>query len=248
MITENLTKELKMQNRLYVLPVGETISAAWQKVKGTKGPVWGAIGVLLLVSFGIGILEGVANSILPLSQSIISIIGQIIIGLMQMGILYIGIKRAFDLSVSWDMIFHAFEFNMALKILGLYLLESLIFLPIVLIFMAALFISHEAIIGGALISVGLFTIGILLCIYIAIRLYPAMAFVLDKSANPIQALKWTFKATRSNFWPLFGIFLSQILVIVLSVLTLGIAFIWSLPWIVILFGETYKRLLVNLEN
>jgi uncharacterized membrane protein len=69
-----------------------------------------------------------------------------------------------------------------------------------------------------------------------------MAFVLDTVTGPWEAIKQSFAITRHNFWRLCFIYLLVLLIFLGSILTLGIAFIWTIPFMVILYGVCYKNL------
>ncbi len=231
----------------YVLPIGDTISSAWEKVKGTKGSVWAAIGVIILFTIGFAIIQAVTKAVFPQLGSIINFISQVILGLMQIGIFYIGIRRALDSPFSWDMIFRVFDFNITLKIIGLYILEVLAFIPVAALCLIGAAISNSTISGAVIIAAVLFIIAIIAGIYLLVCLYPAMAFVLDKEFNSWHAFKSSFTATRGNFWSILVLLVFQTVIIAISIFPLfGIGLIWSFPLMIILFGEIYKRLLVNI--
>ena len=75
-----------------------------------------------------------------------------------------------------------------------------------------------------------------------------MAFVLDKKANPWQALKLSFRATRSNYWPLLGLVMVEFGIVIASALSLGIGLIWTAPLLLILYGMVYKKLSLNIPK
>ena len=64
-----------MPNTTYVLPINETLATAWHKVKGAKGSVWAALGIIFLIGFGLGLIQCVIKaavlSLLPLTSFIV---------------------------------------------------------------------------------------------------------------------------------------------------------------------------------
>ncbi len=233
---------------LYVLPVGETLGNAWDKVKGSKKSFWAAFIILFIIAFGIGILQGIAKGMSPGLGFIVGIVGQIIIFLMQIGLLYIGIQRAFDLPITYTQLFRAFDGAIALRAIGLYILQVIIFIPPFIAIFIGVFLgaATRGSTLGSIISVLLCLIGTIGLIYLSIRMMMGMALILDKGLNPWKAVKASFHITRSNFWSLLGILFLQFLIVFISLIPMGIGSIWTMPFMFILYGVMYKKLLVNL--
>lgn len=241
-----------MPETTYLIPVWDTIGAAWRKVSGTKGSIWAALIVLVLISVVLFALQALISHIVPALDPVTGIIIQAINFLLQMGILYIGIQRAFDLPITYRLMFRNFQHPLWLKVIGLYILQILIFLIPVLIFFIPLI--FKAVAGNEPsmlpfpVSLLLYLIGIIAIIYLAVRLSLSMAFVVDKQYGPVQAVKASFQATRSNFWRLVAIMIIQIFIILISAIPLGIGLIWTIPFAYIIYGIVYKNLLLNVHN
>lgn len=231
----------------YLIPVGDTISTAWEKVKGSKGSVWAALGIFFLIMIGFGILQAITKPT-PILMNAIMVIGQVIQYLLQMGLIYIGIKRAFELPVSYQLMFRTFESDVTLRIIGLYLLEMLIFIPFGIIGVIGYLIGISSIPFGGLICFLLIILAVLGTIYVSIRISLSAALVLDRKLNPWSAIKKSFEATRSNFWRLIGILIIQVLILILSIIPLGVGLIWSLPFILVCYGVIYKNLSINISS
>jgi len=232
----------------YLLPISETISTAWYKVYGAKKTIWFAIGIFTLIVIGLSLLEGISKAILPVLGTIINIITQVIIFLLQVGLLYIGILRARDSSIHYKQIYRAFEAKMALKVIVLYVLKTLVLLPAILIAVIPTILTQhtQPSDGVKLITVACYLVSFIIGVYLYVRMVLSMGLVLDKETNPWDAIKMSFRATRENFWRLFFISLIQLLIVVISIIPLGLGLIWSIPFALILYGVVYNRLLVNL--
>ena len=85
-------------------------------------------------------------------------------------------------------------------------------------------------------------------IFLGVRFYFGIAFVLDKKFNPWRALVASFKVTQANFWRLVVISLLQMGLVVIAALLLGIGLIWALPFCFILYGVLYQILANGLFN
>src|SRR3990167_3668367 len=114
----------------YSLPVLETISEAWQKTYGAKGTFVIAIIILVAIILVFEIILYIILYSVPENMAatyhLINLIYTIVTLLLQTGIIYIGLKRAFDLPISYSMIFRAFETNLAFRIIIATFLQMLI--------------------------------------------------------------------------------------------------------------------------
>lgn len=236
-----------MDNRI-VLAVGETLGAAWDKVYGAKATIWAALGILILIAVGFGIIRFVGEHIPSESAAlivggIVGLIAQVIQVLMQYGLYYIGIRRGADQPISYDMMFRTFTWDMIWRIGVLLLLISLIiYLPVGIIVGAFYLLSNVTVMPG-LFYVGC-VIGFILLFYIGIRLGMSLGFIFD-GAGPWEAIKLSWLVTKDNVLPLLGITIISFVLIAISAIPLGIGLIWTLPWGVILYGVIYHRLKMN---
>lgn len=241
-------------NTTYEIPITDTIQVAWQKVSGSKGIIWAFASIMFVAWIAFALLNSLLFSNAHTLNYIFDVIIQIIVLLFQIGILNIGIQRAFDKPLDISQGFKAFNLKTAFRIIGLFIIQFIIFVPLTTLILLPVLVSTAvirlALPGGIMsfIFTLILSLFLLITLYLAMRLWPAMAFVIDKNAGPLQAIKLSFEATRNNVWRLFVIFVVQAVVLVLSFLTLGIAFIWTFPFIIILYGLIYKRLLVNAED
>src|SRR3990167_2732083 len=240
-----------MENNIYLLPIIETISTAWQKVKGSKATFLASIAIVILIKIAFIWLSHMTIS-LPIVNIIITIIDVVIYLLLIAGLLYLGIRRAFGLPITYPMMFTTFRTEMALKVIGILLLKLIIiaipvFLTLLLsILLTAIFGSMEHILKFLLVL--LYIACLAAYFYLILRLFLGVAFVLDKNATPLQAIKLSFQATQSNVWHLVGLFIIQQLILIISIAPFGIGLFWTFPFLFILYGTLYKNLLANVKN
>lgn len=243
-----------MMNMNGALPVGETLGRAWDKVRGAKKPFWAAIGLTLLIGFGIGFLSGLLSHVSDMLSLLCNLAGQLVNTLLQMGLLYMGIQRAKDLPINFRQVFRAFDLPIAARVIGVYLIQFLIFLPITFVFIVlpmiflggdiAMILSSGASLASFLL-VSWYLIGVLACIYLTLRMFISMGFVLETGMNSWQAVKQSFAATRHHELSLLAIVLFQILAIIIGALPVLLGLIWTLPFALIIFGMVYKNLTIN---
>jgi hypothetical protein len=245
-----------MTHATYLLPVGETISASWDKVKGAKSTFWAVVVFSIVIAFGIGILSAIAGNFSLGFGMLISFIGQLVNVLIQVGLLYIGIQRAKNLPITYKQMFYAFELSRAGKVIGVYLLQFLVLLPVVLLFaLLPVLILGPAIntvfvsgVNGTNILLTSWTlIGIIIGLYLSIRMILSLGFILDKNVNAWVAIQLSFDATRNNEFRLICLFIFQIIILMLAAIPFGIGLIWALPLVFIVYGMTYNNMLNNLH-
>lgn len=229
------------------IPVWDTISGAWQKVSGAKGTVWAAIGVTILIMLFFALFQYVGNSLAPVAGKVVYVIGQIILFLLEMGLVYIGIQRALDKPINFRQIFYAFDSKVAIRVIFAYVLQTLILMiPGLLMFAGVMTYTLNPDHGPLITAISgtLFLLGILAIFFLIARTWLTIAFALENS-SPVDAIKKSFAATESNVWRLIGIAFLTTLIIAISMIPLGLGLIWTIPLGIILYGETYRRLLPN---
>ena len=70
----------------------------------------------------------------------------------------------------------------------------------------------------------------------------AMPLVVEKNISAWRALETSRKALTGKWFPMLGLMLLMMLVNSLTVLTLGIALIWTIPWSVLIMSMVYTKL------
>jgi uncharacterized membrane protein len=157
--------------------------------------------------------------------------------------LYMAIQLVCNKIISYKFIFHPFQLKILFRILFLYILQILIYLPFGFFIAASAYIyqteSDFAIPAATL----LFLISTSMLIYISVRLSLSIGLILTEEISPWQAIVKSFKATRANFWRILAVFLIEILIIILGLIPFGIGLIWTLPFALTCYGVIYQRLI-----
>lgn len=242
------------------LPVFETIRTSWEKVKGSKGIFWTVIFFMLLIQFVINchsftandqpILHGDWHSMIETWLSNIPII------ILGWGLIYLAVQRAMGLPIQFNMLRQVFNFDVFFKMIGLTILKLIVLLPVIIfILLPRLLVRGDPSTIAtnmtnkmALFIVLYYLIGVVLFVYLSVRMKLASAVVIVKKSNPWKAIQISFKATKSNVWRLIGLYLLTMLIVVLSAIPLGIGLIWSLPFSVIVYAMTYKNLVLSRQD
>jgi len=245
-----------MDNRT-VLPVWDTISEGWAKVYGAKATILGAFCIVILIMVGFGVLRFLGEHLPPSTAvaiviGIVAIIAQLVQMLLQYGLYNIGIRRANDEPIRYDMVFRPFEGQLAWRLIILsFLVALIVYLPAIIFFFLPAIFPHMGVNPPSsegilrLLTAISYIVGILWVIYAAIRTGMALGFVLDQQVNPLEAVKLSWRATKGNVLPLLGILILSIIIFAVSIIPLGIGLIWTIPWGVVLYGVIYHRLKVN---
>lgn len=230
----------------YQLPIRETFESAWEKTKGSKSIFWIALGIIFIISLIIGVISYYAKGTDGVEIAINSI-GGIIKSLLLLGVTYIGIQRALDLPIHYQFIFKMFNLSMFLRIISLYILQSIIYGMIALIGVAAYTVYHSHIPFSLVISILLYFLCAIIGLYVGIRMCLAIAFILDKKCGPWNAIVKSFEATEENFFTLLFFIIIQIAILAISAIPLLIGLIWSIPFLYISYGVLYQKLSVNVR-
>lgn len=212
--------------RGYDFSIGDLISESWQRVKGTKGIIFGGFlifyVVMLVASTVIGAIFGVLGFISETSITGI-IIGQFIVSILASALAYpfmagvnmIGIRRAADQPISFNDVFSG---------LGL-------FVPLLI---------------TALLMTALIYIGTLLFvipgIYLGVAYMLAIPLVIERGLSPWQALETSRKAINQHWFKVFGLFLALGVIMLIGMIPLGIGLIWTLPLFIISMGVLYRTI------
>jgi hypothetical protein len=253
-----------MTNTTIRLPIEETLSESWKRVKGAKGSFWAAYGIIFLIYLVCNIVNHfiatpevqvetnhvqVDYSHFSVTLSLIfSIIATLFTFLLRIGVLLIGIERAKDQSISYKLIFQSLHFWTALPLIGYTIIQLLFIIGFLLLGLLSK-IPTSLIFGNypfinelitALIYIAISCFGI----YLTIRLSLGYAFILEKKSGLFSALKQSFHATRCNVLRLLFLYFLVGLIMIVSAIPLGIGLIWTIPLYVIVYGMVYKKLTV----
>ncbi len=236
----------KQNKNTDLLPVIETITLSWEKVSGAKKTFWAAIGIFFVIAIAFQFILSLVENVSVFISLLFSFAFLVVNFLLQGGLMYIGIVRAKGMPITYKLLFRAFNLDLALKLIGVYILQILVILipEIILIAVcpAIMAISPLWFVLGVILGI----VALVAIVYLFVRMILSVAFVLDKELKPVDALKRSFCATRSNIWNLIGLSFLQMLIIIVSAIPLGIGLIWTLPLGMIIYGMAYKKLSANL--
>ena len=106
--------------------------------------------------------------------------------------------------------------------------------------------SHSFVLGLsyallAIIKIAPFFLCILPGVYLYVRLFYTCFIITEESANPLAAIPKSWRMTRGNFFPVFLIFLVQLMVLLFSIVTI-IGFIPGNSFNYTLRAASYKQL------
>ena len=233
-----------MTPQVIELPVWDTIQAAWARVSGSKAAFWCSFLIFFVIMAGLGTLENLTDNN-QIVSGLIKLIANILAYLLQFGLLYMGIMRAKDLPIKYQMLFQAFDLQLVLYLIGLYVLQLVIFMaPTAVGVLGVILYLSGNMIGmstGVILIIGaIFAFAIL-----GIRMSLSMGFIMDMNMAPLASIKASLKATQRNFWNILAIFILQWVFMMISMIPLGIGMIWSLPFMFICYGLMYKVLRGN---
>lgn len=212
--------------RGYDYRIGDLLSEAWQRVKGTKGIIFGGFvifyvamvivtTVLSAILGALGIISEASAMSLVIGQFAVSIFGSALTYPLLAGLNMVGIRRAADQPVSFNDIFSTLSRFVPLLVTAL-LMTLLIY------------------IGTALL--------IIPGIYLGVAYLLAIPLVAERGLSPWQALETSRKAISQHWFKTFFLFLALGLIMLVSIIPLGIGLIWSMPLFVISVGVLYRTI------
>lgn len=206
----------------YDFSISELIKEAWQLTSGAKGTMFGAYGMMLLVSFGLGfvfaILELVAGMV-GIPSVAMGIASQLTITIalypVIAGIVMIGVYRASGLPVSYKMVFAYFRDAVPIILVNI--------LVIVLTLLGMMFLLLPG-------------------IYLGVAYTLAVPLVVDRGMGPWEAMELSRRAISRHWFKVFGLYLAMGLISMVSVIPLGVGLIWTIPMAIILNGVLFRTI------
>lgn len=229
--------------------VFQTISAAWKRVSSAKKVFFAGFMLVLLLSLGMEIAKNMAGTFTGVTAYSLWFgygILYIIQVILTMSCIYLGLKRAFDKPIEYNDLRYAFNLRLLLKLILLTILQLIVLSPAILMsVLPVLLLKYYQV---ELTQLGTILLGLLyvlltgVMIFLSLRMFIAKEIVIAENEKPWNALKRSFKATRSHIWRLLGFNTVNIFIILASIIPLGIGLIWTLPYIYISMGVIYKTL------
>jgi len=213
-------------SRGYDFSIGDLISEAWQRTKGTKGIIIGGFIVFYVALFvamtvlgfvfglvGLGSEENIG--LMMIGQLIISVLASALAYPFLAGINMIGIRRAADQPVAFGEMFSHFGRTMPLVITAIVMM-LLVYIGMILLIIPGL--------------------------YLSVAYMLAIPLVVERGLSPWQALEASRKAITQHWFKVFGLFLLLGLIMTLSMIPLGIGLIWTIPLFVVAMGVLYRTI------
>ena len=203
----------------------ETLGEAWRGLKGFKLKCHIALLLYFLVFLAAGVVFGIIVAVLAGTGAdesvagVLSIVFQLVITIlalpMGIAILVMGIRHANGKSVSAGEIFRHFGT------------------------VGSLFLAY--VIQTLFITIGLVLL-ILPGIYLMFAYIYAMPLIVEKKMGAWQALETSRKAVTRVWFRFFGLMWLITLINAAGMLTLGIAWIWTIPWSVLAMAMIYQKI------
>jgi len=203
----------------------ETLGEAWRGLKGYKLKCHIALALYFLVFLGAALLFGVLVAILAATGAdesvvgILSVVFQLVITVvalpMGFAIMIMAMRHAHNKSVSAGEIFKHFGS------------------------MGGLVVAY--VIQFIFIMIGMVLL-VVPGIYLIFAYMLAMPLVVEKRMGAWQALETSRKAVTKVWFRFFGLIMLISLINMLGVLTLFIAWIWTIPWSVLAIAMVYEKI------
>jgi uncharacterized membrane protein len=203
----------------------ETLGEAWRGLKGFKLKCHIALILYFLVFLGATIVYGIAVTMIVSSGADQSVIGvmsmvfQLVITVVSLPMTYalliMAMRHAHDKSVSAGEVFR--HFGAVLSLFVAYVLEVI------------------------LIMIGLILL-VLPGIYLMFAYMYAMPLIIEKKMGPWHAMEVSRRALTKVWFRFFGLMWLIMLINMLGMLTLGIAWIWTIPWSILAMALVYEKI------
>lgn len=229
-----------MTKQGYLFPVTDTAIESWKRVHGSKQTFWQVLLPLMLLMFAhTTALSHLLHHPGWLLATCIPLF--LIILLLGAGLIHMGIYVAKNQPISFNTMMYAFHPLIILHLFGLFILQSIIIgIPSALIGLGIYLMT----LGSTLQVVGIIltmaaTISVVIFI---IRIMFSVAFVLDHDENPFIAIRKSIAITSDNGWNLVGFIYMSLVILVASMLTALLGFIWTIPFWYIWYGMIYTTL------
>ena len=104
----------------------------------------------------------------------------------------------------------------------------------IIIFIGSMYVITVPVLGATLLVLSL-VIGGIISIYCTFSIF----LILDRKIDVFKAIYISAKLIRGHFWEILLLGLSFILWYIISIITLGVAMLWVLPYITVTFANYY---------
>jgi hypothetical protein len=247
------TSNIKQLKQRYIKPYSlnykQLFKESWQLTKGAKRTFWLAILFYFLIStasqaigFGLSLLK------LPLVDFIYNAISNLGINYpLAAGLWVLAIQRATGNSIKASTLFSAINWYNIRHIFVICLWLLLLVLLVVIPAMGILIITHTFSPTGEILNYkllfGIIILAAIIIFYFFMTYLMAIPLVASQRISGWHALTLSRLAINQHFFKVVLLCIIGIFILSVSgILTLGIAWIWLLPWVFIVNGKLFATL------
>lgn len=224
---------------------------AWHKTSGFKAIIWKSAFYYFLISLGLwalGIplhLIGNALGIPEVTELILSLVQLFLFPPLIIGMVMLGVRRALDEPVEVEMMFDYYKKPLLLKSVNIFLLNWMI-IALAGFTLRYLGKNLQPILDFHNILFAVMFLVVCLFLLIAtFAFYFSCILVMHHQSMPFAAIKNAYNASLDHLWLLIKFVLFNIVVTVAGVLTLGILFIWTGPWLKLMLALMYRDFFIT---
>lgn len=229
-------------NRGYDFSIGDLLSEAWQKTKGTKGIIWGGflvfyaalfaasfVMIMVMSLFGAigavgmaGLADGSGDGLLAAGMFGFVLMGLAFL-LVMLAVVYpfvaginmVGIRQAAGQPVRFGEVFSHFGRT----------------LPLLL----------AAILMGILVNLG-FMLFILPGLYLAVAFILTIPLIVERKLSAWDAMMTSCKAINQHWFKVFFLYIVLGIILAISMIPLMIGLIWTFPLFIVAQGVLYRTI------
>ncbi len=216
----------KAVNGDYSFGIGEILSEAWERVSGSKLKIVAAMFIYIIIaSLATGVISLFMDAqpyydadLLMQGLAIDTLVGWIASPVtipLSLGVLLLGYARANDEELRIDAVFNYYV-----------LVWPLVF--------ASILITVLTYVGFALL--------ILPGIYLSIAYSFTLPLIVDKKLDIWGAMEVSRQAVTKNWFTIFGVNISLVLLVMVSSIPMGVGLIWTIPLLMIAQGVMYRKI------
>ncbi len=216
----------KAVNGDYSFGIGEILTEAWERVSGSKLKIVAAMFIYIIIaSLATGVISLFMDAqpyydadLLMQGLAIDTIVGWIASPVtipLSLGVLLLGYARANDEELRIDAVFNYYV-----------LVWPLVF--------ASILITVLTYVGFALL--------ILPGIYLSIAYSFTLPLIVDKKLDIWGAMEVSRQAVTKNWFTIFGVNISLVLLVMVSAIPMGVGLIWTIPLLMIAQGVMYRKI------
>lgn len=249
-LSPNLEKAVAGQ---YTLPIKEIFREAWQKVSGAKLSFWGAFGWIALITLGAIVVQALVTTAttvfnLPKIGQAFNIIDNfvmsILLTVLGISIVYLMVRHVAGQAIRAKQIFALNGMTKRLITMGfISYLAKIVFLFASFFTVIYLHIDQNTSAFFSILIAAVFALVILITIQITLAWRMALLLVIEKQLHVWLAIKIALKAITKQLSKNVWLFLLAVIFLVTtSIVTLGIAMIWTFPMMVNLNAIWYRQI------